>query len=195
MNTTIKNQTSVPPLRAFFGKKAIKAKYVSRVRKHREADQIRQGFGYWKKDDAGKFRGCAVGCTLHSDSHAAYEIELGVPRALARLEDRIFERLPAARALDWPTQFLEAIPVGADLSLVIPKFLLWLLVDGNHGVLRFARNAKSKNAIENVAALLRRKIAGDDPSIEEWRKAREAAAWAARWGRRRKAHPIERQKK
>jgi hypothetical protein len=62
---------------AFHGDPAIKAFYLGRVRAHRKADEIRHGF-YWQ---GGK--GCAVGCTLHSNSHTAYEDELGIPRILA----------------------------------------------------------------------------------------------------------------
>lgn len=72
-------------LLAFHGDKAIKAKYLARVKAHAEADEIIHGT-YWEKG-----KGCAVGCTIHSEKHSAYETELGMPIILARLEDRIFE--------------------------------------------------------------------------------------------------------
>src|SRR5437868_8992456 len=100
------------PLRAFHGDPAIKAKYLERVRAHREADQLVRGL-YWDG-----WKGCAVGCTIHSGDHRAYETELGIPRNVAHLEDSIFERLRPGDAQDWPERFLEAIAVGADLALV-----------------------------------------------------------------------------
>ena len=75
------------PLLAFHNSKATKAKYLKRVESHRKADEIISGT-YWENG-----KGCAVGCTLNSASHSAYETELGSPRILAHLEDRLFERL------------------------------------------------------------------------------------------------------
>src|SRR5271165_1429994 len=149
---------------AYHGKQEVKELYLSRVRAHRAADQLRQGFGYWDKDDEGEFRGCAVGCTLHSNDHSAYETELGIPRILARLEDGIFEDLPMDRAQSWPEEFLSVIPVGADLSLVWPKFAIWMLSDEVWGVRKYAHSDGSRAAIDFVVALYHRKIAGDCPT-------------------------------
>src|SRR5256885_1696028 len=88
--------TFLTDLRAFHGDLAIKAKYIARVNAHRLGDELVQG-RYW---ESGK--GCAVGCTVHKDGyenpHAAYEVELGIPRIVARLEDRIFEGLTNGKA-------------------------------------------------------------------------------------------------
>lgn len=97
-----------------------KQEYVNRVQAHYKADEIIHGT-YWKDG-----KGCAVGCTIHSDDHAAYESELGIPQMLARLEDRIFEGLSNGTAKQWPLRFLKSINVGADLSLVGWQFLHWL---------------------------------------------------------------------
>ncbi len=163
-------------LRAFHGKAAIKKKYLARVAAHRKADEIISGV-YWEEG-----RGCAVGCTLHSGSHAAYETELGIPTVLARLEDRLFEglfRQSPAVAKDWPERFLSAAKVGADLSMVWPKFALWLLVDKKLGVIRFAKKESTKSAIQNVGALYQRWISGDKPESSEWESVRRAAAYTA----------------
>lgn len=101
----------------------IKAKYLARVMQHAAADEIIHG-KYW---EGGK--GCAVGCSIHSANHARYETELGIPIMLARLEDRIFEGMSNGRSKQFPVQFLSAIRVGADLSLVGWKFLHWLLTE------------------------------------------------------------------
>src|SRR5262245_39209382 len=108
---------------AFHNNQSVKDKYLARVKAHREADELIKG-QYWKNG-----KGCAVGCTLHSDNHKAYETKLGIPQQLAYLEDCIFERLPNKKAMKWPERFLSAIRPGADLLLVWPKFTVWLLTD------------------------------------------------------------------
>jgi hypothetical protein len=157
---------------AFHGEDSIKAKYLKRLEEHRLADQIVKG-QYWEEG-----KGCAVGCTLHSSNHAAYETELGIPQVLARLEDSIFEGLPNAEALEWPGKFLSAIQPGADLSLVWPRFAHWLLVDPKDGVIRFA-SGEGIEAIKNVAILFDRLINGEKVSQSEWLNAASSAGWSA----------------
>ncbi len=175
--------TSENPLRAFHGKPAVKRKYLTRVRKHRSADDIVAG-QYWEEDKYGRFKGCAVGCTLHSSNHSAYETELGIPTILARLEDRLFEGLHAnsckKEARLWPERFLAAIKPGADLSLVWPKFAHWMLVDEETGVIRHAKSERSREAIRGVAELFDRWQLGCKPSADDFKAARiTAAAYAA----------------
>lgn len=117
---------------AFHGDPKIRAKYLRRVRAHKKADQIIQGYGYWKDG-----KGCAVGCTIHGDSHKAYVTELGIPEEIAYLEDHFFERLPQKIAREWPVRFLNAIRTGTDLSRVYDFWSAWNLDDPEHGVLRF----------------------------------------------------------
>jgi len=155
---------------AFHGDPKIKAKYLARVKAHRKADEIVHGY-YWKKG-----KGCAVGCTVHSGDHRAYETELGIPRILARLEDGIFESLPNGRAKDWPVEFLTAIPVGADLSRVWSRFAVWLLGDPVDGVIRFAKTDQTRNAILAIVAAYSLE---QSPSAREWRELASAARHAA----------------
>lgn len=117
--TSTETEIENPPLLAFHGDPAIKQKYLDRVRMHRAADEIVSG-QYWERG-----KGCAVGCTLHGSRHSDYEVELGMPRVLARLEDGIFERtfhVDTIAAKAWPEEFLTAPKVGADLSMVWPVF-------------------------------------------------------------------------
>ena len=116
-------------MKAFHGDPKVKEKYLARVKAHRKADQIVQRH-YWEDG-----KGCAVGCTIHGSDHQAYETELGIPIELAHLQDWIFENLPNGEARDFPVDFLESIPAGADLKLVLPQFLHWLLVDPEDGVI------------------------------------------------------------
>src|ERR1700722_17651703 len=116
-----------PKLLAFHGKSSIKTKYVKRVKAHKAADEIIKGT-YWQNG-----KGCAVGCTIHSSDHSAYETELGIPTLLARFEDKIFEGLPNDIAKNWPLEFLSSITPGADLSTVWPKLAVWVLTDKQWG--------------------------------------------------------------
>jgi hypothetical protein len=157
------------PLLAFHGNPKIKAKYLNRVKAHQKADEIVKG-QYWQDG-----KGCAVGCTIHSSNHRAYETELGIPLALARLEDSIFEGLPNELAKEWPSKFLSAIELGADLSFVWPKFALWLLTDPQNGVLRHAKERSTKGAIQQVAELYIRWLNDDKPIGVGWEAAANAA--------------------
>src|SRR3954465_7419950 len=127
METAVVPAPAKPKLLAFHGNPTIKEEYLARVIAHRDADEIIHGT-YWEDG-----KGCAVGCTVHSGEHFAYVRELGIPVALARMEDRIFETLPNGHAKDWPIKFLSVIRVGADLSQVSRQFAIWLLSDPEEG--------------------------------------------------------------
>src|SRR5688572_29874601 len=120
-------------MQAFHNDPKIKEKYLKRVKAHQAADEIIHG-QYWEEG-----KGCAVGCTIHSNKHASYEKELGIPEVLARLEDRIFEGMSNGHSKEWPVKFLSVIRTGADLSLVWPKFAVWLLANKKDGVIKYAK--------------------------------------------------------
>jgi hypothetical protein len=161
---------------AYHGKQSIKNKYLARVRKHREADQLVQGIGVQGR--GASFRGCAVGCTLNKYEHEAYPVELGVPVQIAHLQDAIFEGLAKEEAMAWPEAFLDAIQPGADLSMVWPRLAVWMLKD-LETIPDLAADVRT--AIEGVRVCYERRVAGDEPSEEEWNTAGKAArdAWAA----------------
>jgi hypothetical protein len=171
---------------AYNGDKKLKASLLKEITKHRKADQIIQGtYGEGKGDN---WKGCAVACSVRSlaiakgeklgeryADHERYETDLGIPRILARLEDRIFEGLPKEDALDFPHAFASAIRPGADLSLVWPKFAVWLLADKTNGVIRHAKTAAQRKAINDVANLYKRVIKGKVIEVNTWLEARRAA--------------------
>ncbi len=116
-------------MQAYHNDPALKIQCLELMADHRAADRLAQGHGYWRDE-----KGCAVGCLLHSlggepDNYIDYERLIGVPEILAVLEDSIFENLSAEDAQEWPERFLDAIPVGADLSRVSWQFLDWVLSD------------------------------------------------------------------
>ena len=161
-----------PTLRAYHNDPALRAATLEQMEEHAAADQIVQG-NYWRDG-----RGCAVGCLTHDPAggHHLYPVRWGIPEVLARLEDCIFEGLPVAAARTWPVRFLAAIPLGADLAMVWPRFALAMLTDPEHGVLRLtAEGSGPRVAVERVGALLARTVAGETVPREEWQEARAAA--------------------
>ncbi len=161
---------------------------LAEVQKHRKQDQIIQGtYG----EQNGKWRGCAVGCSIHSvnalkgkkyqtNNHKVYETELGIPEWLARLEDTIFEGLPVAKAKLWPEQFIKAIPVGVDLEPVKWKFTVYLMKENIERVLGLDIGDELK---EEVVSAIRGVLVVAEDAIKTgaWDKSAQSAAWSAAW--------------
>lgn len=107
---------------AFHGDPSLKSQVLSQLAAHRAADELWQGV-YWLDG-----KGCAVGCLTRDPmgGHHRYPELWGIPEHLAWLEDELFERLEEDAALGWPERFMSAVPVGADLSMVWPRWALWL---------------------------------------------------------------------
>jgi len=155
---------------AYHGEESIKTKYLNRVLAHLAADEIIHGT-YWERG-----KGCAVGCTVHSSSHGAFETELGIPIMLARLEDRIFEGLRNGVSKEFPARFLTCIPVGADLSRVGWQFLHWLLTEE----LVKRDDPRIANQVKACADVLVPLLKGEPVDQKAALVARDAARKAAR---------------
>ncbi len=175
-------------MKAFHNDPAIKAKYQARLAEHHRLDQIVQGIGFKNG------RGCAVGCTLDNYDHKAYPHELGLPTWLAFLEDAIFEGLPVTKASQFAVDFIDTIPVGANVEKVqwqlsiLRNMQLIDLLAGNTEPYAL----ECVKAIEGVIASCYERIttmaawpvpaAKSDHSVAEssaW-TATESAAWVAR---------------
>lgn len=175
-------------MKTFHGDQKIKDKYLDRVKAHQKADRIQKGI-YWQNG-----KGCAVGCTIEGNDHDRYETELGIPKEVAYLEDVIFEELPNKEAMKFPLRFLQAVPVGADLSLVTAQFVVWQFEDKKYGLKNIKEVKDDKEVYgfcEEVVALYKRVIAGDKPTEKEFeelylkidRARARARAWAWAWAR------------
>ena len=100
------------------------------LKRHRLAHELSRCGTYWNGE-----RGCAVGCTLVdfdrkaaiNGQHEAYERLFGIPAAIARIEDGIFEQLDGYTPLGWPERFVRAIAPGSDLRRVFRNWALWVL--------------------------------------------------------------------
>jgi len=154
---------------AYHNDPQLKQQILQQLQRHYDADEIVKG-QYWQDG-----KGCAVGCTLHTDQHKEYETRFGIPVRLAHLEDIIFERLPNNLAKNWPIRFMSAIQVGADLSTIWRDFVIWLLIDPVDGVIQYTTpGTEVYHAIMQVAQLYQ-----DGHTQQQMRDAGFAAASAA----------------
>jgi hypothetical protein len=183
------------PRLTYLGSEDLKAQFLSQLAEHERLDQFEKGT-YGHMD--GTFRGCGIGCSLHSlnvlqgktaereiertGDHARYETELGIPVWLAYLEDHLFEALSGEESRTWPRTFAEAIPVGVTIPRrLLAKILRWTLVAEPFGVRHATDDAKVIAIVDRMAALFDRELAGDSPTQAEWNEAARDAwtAWAA----------------
>ncbi|SFK84383.1 thioredoxin [Rhodanobacter glycinis] len=190
----------VKSLRAFHGDGGLKRKVIDQVRKHIEAGQVqvRGPFpptGPICEVEKGQYT--LIGAVLHGTSMEQYEATLGIPASAAILEDFIhaFPMQVSADALgslsytlqgamhDYPLEWFEAIPPGADLRYITSHFLHGLLLDLAEGSPPLPFGARSSDSIRapvrDVAMLHGRMAKGDAPSAAEWKAARETAGKAS----------------
>lgn len=180
-------------LLTYLGSPQLKADFLAQIGQHEAADALIKGT-YGRLDGDQHFRGCAVGCSLHSlsllhgksaaesadhtDQHGRYEAELGWPTWLAYLEDHLFETMPNELALTWPRRLAEAVPVGAVIDdIVLAKILRWTLAHEEFGVRHATDDAEVHWWIDTIVAAFDAEIAGT--CTAEQREAAARAAWAA----------------
>jgi len=154
---------------AFHNKPEIKSEYVQRLEEHYKLDEIIKGT-YWEKG-----KGCAVGCTVHSASHNCYEIELGIPEWLARLEDTLFEGMPNDKAKEFPLKFLESIPIGFDNWQHIYHQLCVFMLE------KICKNIDNKYVVKAICDIitLHKTESKDESAWSAAESAAESAAWSA----------------
>ena len=172
---------------AFHNNPEIKAKFLERIESQIKKGLLRAGLGW----DSETKCGCVIGSTICEYDHLKYADETGIPVEIAHLEDSIFEGLANDfdddRHLVFAVEFIECIEVGADLSLVTPKFMVWLLDGDDSPIPRNNRNHKLvKDAIDGVAALHREwietRVKPERERFEDAEARASNAAWVARAG-------------
>ena len=160
---------STMTLIAYHNNPQVKSEILAQLALHRAANHLVQGYGYWNNG-----KGCAVGCTLHSGDHIEYEARFGIPVAIARLEDSIFEGLSIEAARMWPERLMTSIRPGQDLSRVHWVLLHWLLTDEtiNPGI----NHTTVRDAVRQCADLI--SVLKNGGAVSE---SAESAAWSAAW--------------
>jgi hypothetical protein len=171
---------------------SLKSLVVQEMKKHQAQDQFIKG-SYGEVN--GKFKGCAVGCTIDSvnvilgksydtSSHDVLEGAIGIPEWLSILQDSFFENLPVGENSQFAVDFLDAIPVGVNLEPVKWKFCAFLMREGIERVLGLKDISEELreqvlSAMRGVLALNESAITTGQWDLEAARAAR-SAAWAAR---------------
>jgi hypothetical protein len=154
---------------AFHNDAAIKNTYVARIQSHADADEIIHG-KYWENG-----KGCAIGCLIHGSDHAKLADVLGVPLAICRLVDQLFEGLPNEKSKRFAVEWLSVIPVGVDLSRVQWKFLHWLLTEELAG----REHPLMRDVVRQCADVLVPLTKGELVDIQAAASAARSAAWSA----------------
>ncbi len=156
----------------------IKESLYKRMNQHIIADELLQGATGQNN------KGCTVWCALNNGDisygyrHDKFPEILGLPEWLARLQDTVFEGLSVEESKKFSLAWIDAIPVGKDLTKVKYQFLKWVLKDGEYNTYQHLRE-QDKPATDKVYALLVRAESGDIPTLAEWRAAYAAAYDAA----------------
>lgn len=162
-------------MRAFEQTEVSQDQLLESLAAHREANRLVQE-PYWAEG-----RGGAVGCSIHDfrpgseDEEDLFEPLFGIPRALAWLEDSIFMNLELGEARLWPERLVRAISPGSDLTMVGDQFLHWLLSGEDSPLVPW----KEEKHMQRAAMIVKRRLAGDEPSQDEWTAVRDAADAAA----------------
>jgi hypothetical protein len=193
-------------MQAYLNDPTLKRRLVAEILKHQKADQIIKGTygGLYGRDHI--WKGCAIGCALHSlnaltdqtastDQHQRFETELGIPVELAYHIDTVFENLPDKLSQTWPRRVAQAIKPGADLSGVMPALLRWMILDVKVGLVSLTTNPDEQALFAEFADVVRRDWHGPPVSAAEWtaidqklntvpvwaRAGAGAWAWARAW--------------
>jgi len=152
-------------MKAFYGEPTLKQAFIDKLERHRQLDQIIQG-----KYNLGD-KGCFFGCSVGGNYPEKLERYFAIPGQVGKCIEYVFERLPHPKFLTWPREAVEAIPVGADPSLVWPKMAIWMLTD----IRKFLKRPQSIEANEGVVALYQRVANGEIVTKAEWASATSAA--------------------
>lgn len=153
-------------MQAYRNDPTVKERLLTQLRADYAKGRIVQG-RYWEVDEE---CGCLVGCATREPSgdgsrtHEAYEWMYHIPRQLSRLFDALFESLPLFEAQQFTLIIHESIQVGADLSLVVPQFICWLL----NRAIKKCPDGKPKEMATTVLTMYERIIGGEIISPKDW---------------------------
>ncbi len=179
---------------AFHGDAAVKQAVIERLQRHWSAGHVRPWFSMAFSEPPGH---CSVmGATIEGTDADAYERELGIPAGAGYLHEALlmhcghqpwsadFRDSPpfeiADFARDYPVQWLQAVPLGANLGLLVPRFVAWLmheLIDAQ-GSWWGQLDAGLRAAGTQVSVLFDAALKGSVVTTAQWKEARHAAVQA-----------------
>jgi hypothetical protein len=168
---------------------AQKTELLEAAKAHFAADMLIKGT--YADEDAANFKGCSVGCFIHSvypkksatqihqlsNLHGIVAKHYGYPEWLALLQDAIFEGLPNGESAKWHVQLAEvlsALPDEYDWLAALHRVHVALLR------VSYTNADSAQEAVQTVIDLHERAGRGEDVSVEQWSAAESAAESAAR---------------
>ena len=92
---------------------------------------------------------------------------LDLPHAIIHIADEIHRTLPSSEAKAFFMQVMQAFQVITDPQTVTTRFIIIILTSVDGGVIQYA-DALGKSLIRDVAALYVRRLAGNEPTLNEW---------------------------
>jgi len=186
-------------LQAFNNDKDFREQMIASAISHREKDEYIAG-EYSRED--GDFKGCSLGCSLYDvkkikgvdievySDHSRLAEELGVPEFIVHLQEAVFEGLPDNQRFGWTERLFNSIPLGVDLTPVLPRFLLKTLdrlpetdradvVAAIKGVKEVLDNWVSTGEVDFEAARSAARLA-ESAAYSALKWSARSAAWAAK---------------
>jgi hypothetical protein len=150
---------------AFNGDVNIKNNILIQLKNHYDNKQIIKSRGFDNEKGGG-----AIECIIHEEAYYKLQTNLGIPLTLGYVINNIYHGLQDKYlSQNLPFKFIESICVGADLTLVWPKFALWLIKDEKYGFSKFFKSSRKKNdLITYVINLYDRVIKNDNINNDEW---------------------------
>jgi hypothetical protein len=148
-------------MQAFNNDQELKTILLTRYKAHESADQFVQE-KYW----GGR---CVIQCAARTrrNPYQALESEFFIPYLTSWLGDQILEMLNSDDAKEFPTEWANAIPVGANLTKIFDQFAEWMLIGDEFGLV----NITTEPSIRKMGELFARANAGDEPSNADWNAA------------------------
>jgi hypothetical protein len=157
---------------AFYGNPQLKQDLMDQLQHHYDHDQIEKGL-YWSKG-----KGCYIGCCIHIGFASGYIVHekmsefFGLPLKLCYTFDSLFEGMSDDKAMCFPLDSINAIPVGADLKLIEHYMAIWRLSNSTYGVINIENvlGAEFLEPVESILAIadLHRRSLTETVDVYEW---------------------------
>jgi hypothetical protein len=167
-------------MRAWLDDPDLKADAVTRMRAARDEGRLIPG----TYRDSPRYAGCMIGILAPADTpslgysanwHNEIQRLFGIPADVVALLDATFETLPFGDPTGrggFAVDAIEAIPVGADLSKIVPLAVYDYLTNPDHGPGAAGLNPLQRDALNQAAGLYQRLLADDPPTMAQWRDAK-----------------------
>ena len=163
---------------SFKNDQTLKDKLLEEGKYHAKHNMIGH-VGYGNGLTGSNFKGCTIGCYAGNknhggDRHGWVALHYGLPKRLCQIVDPIYEGLPRdGQDQAWHIQWGSAIPVGVSLhqlELICDKLILF----ATQKKAEWSGSTHNKH-LRIAASLYERRIAGNEPTEQEWEKAALAA--------------------